>query len=488
MSILKSVFIIFCCFLLVQCLKEEKKDITVYLIRIYEKNIGRKGTVVLEVDRLDESLDFTDTSKTTYFKANISNNETSYNVDCGFWKANGERLYVFCNVDEKIPSGQYEIDFKQVPKINYKNYIINLVYPPYSTTFEFTKSDKDIIDLYSDKQTIIVEERKDTYDLKFKIVCYEKIYILISSYLPLDCSKENDELKCPISKSQLESILTKKESQIYISYLNYLGQFRGFPLVPRVDVKYDSIQKIDLYIGITKLISNIAEHDTMIAYETNITEISNVITGLSTFSLTFMNTEKASQNSSCCFRKYNNDSPLLIVCFIHNEGKNWLDEISEEKVFNDLNIKYNFRIQPVNNEERLYYKGETGTFIFFLYPEILDFTNSDSLTIDYVMEHPKELTGITFNEDAGDLSCRNIGSIKRCIVPKSHFKGKKEGYYFTKHNNHLDGKTTSYEGTPIKVIYDGSPSEKNQINLGFNLELNLELHLIYSLLLLFIMV
>ena len=136
MSILKSVFIIFCCFLLVQCLKEEKKDITVYLIRIYEKNIGRKGTVVLEVDRLDESLDFTDTSKTTYFKANISNNETSYNVDCGFWKANGERLYVFCNVDEKIPSGQYGIDFKQESKINYKDYTINLRQSP--EKFEFT--------------------------------------------------------------------------------------------------------------------------------------------------------------------------------------------------------------------------------------------------------------------------------------------------------------------------------------------------------------
>ena len=44
------------------------------------------------------------------------------------------------------------------------------------------------------------------------------------------------------------------------------------------------------------------------------------------------------------------------------------------------------------------YKGEKGTFIFYLYPKILNFTKSDTLTIEYTMEHPKLLTGITLNE------------------------------------------------------------------------------------------
>ena len=34
------------------------------------------------------------------------------------------------------------------------------------------------------------------------------------------------------------------------------------------------IPKKDIYIGITKLVENVAEHDTLIAYKTNVTDIS----------------------------------------------------------------------------------------------------------------------------------------------------------------------------------------------------------------------
>ena len=60
-------------------------------------------------------------------------------------------------------------------------------------------------------------------------------------------------------------------------------------------------------------------------------------------------------------------------------------------------------------------------------------------------------------------------------MPKSHFEGKETGYYFLKHTNHLNGKSTSYEGVPVKVILDGS---------GFN---KVSFTLIYSLLLILIM-
>jgi hypothetical protein len=91
--------------------------------------------------------------------------------------------------------------------------------------------------------------------------------------------------------------------------------------------------------------------------------------------------------------------------------------------------------------------------MIFIYPEILDFTKEDILTVDYVIENPDSLTGITFNEDAEDLICETLGRrIKRCEVPKSHFNGKESGYYFTKHTNLLDGKSFSYEAPPIKII------------------------------------
>ena len=127
---------------------------------------------------------------------------------------------------------------------------------------------------------------------------------------------------------------------------------------------------------------------------------------------------------------------------------------------NNLNVKYNFRIQPVNNEETIIDKNDaSGTFIYRVAPEVLDFTKSDSLTIDYAMESPEQLRGLTFNEDATDLSCKIIGrEIKRCTVPKSHFEGKQSGYYFIKHENHLGGRSTCYEGIPIKAILNDPPS------------------------------
>ena len=55
----------------------------------------------------------------------------------------------------------------------------------------------------------------------------------------------------------------------------------------------------------------------------------------------------------------------------------------------------------------------------------------------------------------GDLSCEKIKNrLKRCIVPKSHFEGRKSGYYFTKHTNHLGSKSTNYEVAPVNVILD----------------------------------
>ena len=157
-------------------------------------------------------------------------------------------------------------------------------------------------------------------------------------------------------------------------------------------------------------------------------------------------------NFKCSFRKYEN-TPLLIVCWTR-DGTFWLKEIKNETILDDVNIKYNFRIQPVNNTKKIISdKEQKSSFIFCLYPEILDFTKEDILTVDYIVGKRDLLTGITFNEDADDLICETIDyANKRCIVPKSHFNGKKSGYYFTKHSNHLNRKSVSYEAPAIKVI------------------------------------
>ena len=98
---------------------------------------------------------------------------------------------------------------------------------------------------------------------------------------------------------------------------------------------------------------------------------------------------------------------------------------------NDANIRYNFRIQPCKNEEKIYSGGDSsGIIIFWSYPELLNFTKKDTLYIDFDGDVPNE-SKLTFNEDKLDLSCeKRENKLLRCTVPKNHFEGKKKWILF----------------------------------------------------------
>ena len=91
---------------------------------------------------------------------------------------------------------------------------------------------------------------------------------------------------------------------------------------------------------------------------------------------------------------------------------------------------------------------------------------------------PEYITGLTLNEKADDLSCEITGFVIKCTVPKSHFKGKKSGYYYTKHRNQFEGKSISYEIPPLKIILADSESFGNNLSFSF----------IYSFILLFLII
>ena len=172
------------------CIKsklEETLDIKIY----YNKDIiiGKKGTIIFSTNYYDRL--FQDTSKRTYFEAKITNNNLeSYDIKCWLW--NEYILKVFYNIDENIPKGEWII-YLDVISFKYKNYIINL--STIDSPIKFTKTDDlNIVDLYSDKQTINLDDGKQSYDLKFKIVSYNKEKIIINKNTVLDCKPKNGEL------------------------------------------------------------------------------------------------------------------------------------------------------------------------------------------------------------------------------------------------------------------------------------------------------
>ena len=70
--------------------------------------------------------------------------------------------------------------------------------------------------------------------------------------------------------------MAKNEENYYLYYLDNNNKLKRFSLVGTIKIKYNDIVKQDIYIGITRLLENVAERDTLIAYETNITDISKV--------------------------------------------------------------------------------------------------------------------------------------------------------------------------------------------------------------------
>ena len=269
----------------------------------------------------------------------------------------------------------------------------------------------NIPDLYSDKQTIEVIEGKDTYELKFKIVSYNKEKIILDDALILDCQVDNSNIICHVTKKDLEKITKTNVTDMRVTTINDYIYQKSLAFVPYVTVIYKNIKKENIYVNITKLIENMASP---IAYETNVTEISDVFT-LYEFHLGFINEDGTDSSTKCYFRKYEK-TPLLIVSYVFEEGKIRLKEITEEIPLEDINAKYIFRIQPVNNKDIIYHKDQdgSGSFVVWVYPEVLDFRKNDNLILEYDIKYPENLIGITLNEEANDLNCEIVrDSIKR---------------------------------------------------------------------------
>ena len=76
------------------------------------------------------------------------------------------------------------------------------------------------MDLYSKEQKINIVEEKDSYEFKFNIVSYNGEKIILNYLIPIDCNRENNILKCPITKSKLEEFLNENITDITISYNN----------------------------------------------------------------------------------------------------------------------------------------------------------------------------------------------------------------------------------------------------------------------------
>ena len=184
---------------------------------------------------------------------------------------------------------------------------------------------------------------------------------------------------------------------------------------------------------------------TYVVYETNVTNIKRVKA-----SLTLQAKPKHELNCRLVKHEIN---PLYLMCEVLWEDTVSLKEITSEIIFREINVKYNFRIQPHKFEKFNINLTEYGGKMKEIYPEVFDFSKKDELNFCIYAARPHKIKGLSYNENGDELKCKiSADSHIECTVSKDHFKGKENGYYFIRYKNSLNISTISYEIPPVKVI------------------------------------
>ena len=169
--------------------------------------------------------------------------------------------------------------------------------------------------------------------------------------------------------------LVNKNGKIQVLYLN-----------PPIKINFN-IKKIDIYIKITKLLTNYTVRSNYLAYETNVTNIPSIS---SIFNLDFI--RKKREGSLSCYLQKGENGPFLILCmpFINEDDILSLKEIKENIILININAKYNFIILPVDIKETItFISNPTFSYpiIQGIYPNILDFTSIIYIKLIYYYQH-----------------------------------------------------------------------------------------------------
>ena len=248
---------------------------------------------------------------------------------------------------------------------------------------------------------------------------------------------------CQIIKSNLDVIAFQANifQVLYISTL--VGQL-DFPFIDIININYPQIQKEDIYFKLEKNMQNPVDRKSYVTFSTNVTNIPKIQTG--SIKKTIKNEE-----TECFFIKHDDSNPLYITCYAAAQLNFTLNNINGFDL-TDVHYKYNFHLGAGKNNELITINEDKNSYIYKANPDTLDFTNTESIDIFIAFKDDEYMNNIRLNPDGPDLVCNGINDCKKCTVPKSHFNGKSNGYYYIHHKDRADNYVVDYEAFGFKVI------------------------------------
>ena len=414
--------------------------------------IGKNGTLYYMTDYNDNETNIfnpSDIEEKTSFQTSFIEKDTSkdYKITCRLWKPNHKNLRLFCKLDESLSISPHSIKINNYT-FNYGNHKISI---NFCLDYNLLNQIEYLPFLYSDEQTINIDDKTESYSLRFNIETYNKeILFLGGNYFnkkKLNCKAQKKELICEIKKEDIIEILPINRGNMYIYYhYQSLGMIDKYPNVLDIKVNIENLQKEKIYVGISKLLDKDIKEDNLVSFETNVTDISNLITEGSQC--------KMGTNQYTCFLRKDPDKPLLFLCTGFQQGKYSLKGlINEEIILDNINVKYNFRIQPTSNTEEFEVK-KNGNFIHLVYPNILDFTKKNQYKIQFLFgkENNNYFKHLRLLPDLEDLKCINITQGFTCDIDSEYVENNLDKYYNLYHSNDLETFKILYEVPPFKVI------------------------------------
>ena len=417
--------------------------------------VGEYGIIYFKTKYMDNQniFDINDIEEKTEFKTTLSDeNSTNYDVVCYLWKPVNENIIIFCKLNKLILSEKIKLNSanliyngRKIEIISQMNYTLKI--KQLNTTIPF---------IYSNNQTIEIEKGKDLYEVKLRALEYNNEQLMLLN-LPKEeeelnnmfldsCNLKGKYLICHIYRKKIEQLLAYSGQEYKLNYLdNNSGQLIEFAHVFNIKINYNFIQKENIYINISRLFENKISVNNYISFGTNITSIDNIITNKFLFDSSYYS------QIYCLFKK-DEEKSLLMICKCASRYTIDINKIKKEIQLNNISIQYNLLIQPRDKKDTIDVKGWSGN-ILFATPMILDFTKSDELIINYYINNNDYYDSVRLNPDSNeDLTCINLGNIKKCNVTREHFNDNLSGYYYTYHKNDFENYAISYELSPIKII------------------------------------
>ena len=451
---MKKILILLNIFVLLNCKYEDSNSLPVM---VYLKNvnyiIGKNGILGMKSNsHISGVFDRSDIETQTKFDIELSGSETNnnYTLNCRLWLGEDYLIDVLCKFPEGLKEDEV-ITSEQIQAIShYKNEEINININ--IENLRLYQANYTVPFLYNEPINITVNEKTNKINLELRMDSYNEEILFIRNQYRLvrleNCQKTTNTLNCEIPRAKLDEI-ANTENAFEVIYVNdYIG-WTKFEFVDPINIKYNGYTKQNINFKLEKLQENNVDRSAYVTFSTNVNNIPTIKTA--TFSLKI----SSSISTNCYFIKPDKSKPLYFTCHASTELDNYIiGDIQGQKIEN-IHYKYDFTLQPGKIEDPITIKQPKGTFIIHIYPETLDYTKSENdLDIYIAPERIDRISFVTLNEE-DILSCENINNIKKCKVPKRHFEGKKERYFFLNHYDNWYNFTANYEAFGIKVVLPG---------------------------------